>query len=31
MSFAAFIVFVLVPVAPPWLANQHHLLLACTR
>ncbi|MDQ2812821.1 MAG: phosphatase PAP2 family protein [Actinomycetota bacterium] len=26
MSFAAFIVFVLVPVAPPWLANQHHLL-----
>jgi membrane-associated phospholipid phosphatase len=26
MSFASFIVFVLVPVAPPWLANQHHLL-----
>jgi membrane-associated phospholipid phosphatase len=26
MSFAGFIVFVLVPVAPPWLANQHHLL-----
>jgi membrane-associated phospholipid phosphatase len=26
MSFAAFIVFVLVPVAPPWLANKHHLL-----
>jgi membrane-associated phospholipid phosphatase len=26
MSFAAFIVFLLVPVAPPWLAAQHHLL-----
>jgi membrane-associated phospholipid phosphatase len=26
MSFAGFIVFVLVPVAPPWLANHHHLL-----
>jgi membrane-associated phospholipid phosphatase len=26
MSFAAFVVFLLVPVAPPWLANQHHLL-----
>jgi len=26
MSFAAFVVFVLVPVAPPWLAGQHHLL-----
>ena len=26
MSFAAFIVFLLVPVAPPWLANEHHLL-----
>ena len=26
MSFAAFVVFVLVPVAPPWLANHHHLL-----
>jgi len=26
MSFAGFIVFVLVPVAPPWLANKHHLL-----
>ncbi len=26
MSFAAFIVFVLIPVAPPWLADHHHLL-----
>jgi membrane-associated phospholipid phosphatase len=26
MSFAAFVVFLLVPVAPPWLANHHHLL-----
>jgi len=26
MSFAAFAVFLLVPVAPPWLAGQHHLL-----
>lgn len=26
MSFAAFVVFLLVPVAPPWLANEHHLL-----
>jgi len=26
MSFAAFVVFLLVPVAPPWLASQHHLL-----
>jgi len=26
MSFAAFVVFLLVPVAPPWLANRHHLL-----
>jgi len=26
LSFAAFVVFVLVPVAPPWLAAQHHLL-----
>ncbi len=26
MSFAGFIVFLLFPVAPPWLAEQHHLL-----
>jgi membrane-associated phospholipid phosphatase len=26
MSFAAFVIFLLVPVAPPWLANHHHLL-----
>jgi membrane-associated phospholipid phosphatase len=26
MSFAAFVVFLLLPVAPPWLAGQHHLL-----
>jgi membrane-associated phospholipid phosphatase len=26
MSFAAFVVFLLLPVAPPWLAAQHHLL-----
>ena len=26
MSFAAFLVFLVLPVAPPWLANQHHLL-----
>lgn len=26
MSFAAFVVFLLVPVAPPWLAARHHLL-----
>jgi membrane-associated phospholipid phosphatase len=26
MSFAAFFVFLLVPVAPPWLAEHHHLL-----
>ena len=26
MSFAAFFVFLLMPVAPPWLASQHHLL-----
>jgi membrane-associated phospholipid phosphatase len=26
MSFAAFVVFLLVPVAPPWLAEHHHLL-----
>src|ERR1700728_2615333 len=26
MSFAAFVVFLLVPVAPPWLASHHHLL-----
>jgi len=26
MSFAGFVVFLLVPVAPPWLAAQHHLL-----
>ena len=26
MSFVAFIVFVVLPVAPPWLAAQHHLL-----
>ena len=26
MSFAAFLVFLLVPTAPPWLASQHHLL-----
>jgi membrane-associated phospholipid phosphatase len=26
MSFAGFIIFVLFPVAPPWLAGQHHLL-----
>ena len=26
MSFAAFVVFLLVPVAPPWLAGKHHLL-----
>ncbi len=26
MSFAAFLVFLLLPVAPPWLAGQHHLL-----
>jgi membrane-associated phospholipid phosphatase len=26
MSFAAFVVFLVVPVAPPWLADQHHLL-----
>jgi membrane-associated phospholipid phosphatase len=26
MSFAAFVVFLLMPVAPPWLASHHHLL-----
>jgi membrane-associated phospholipid phosphatase len=26
MSFAAFIVFLVLPVAPPWLAAHHHLL-----
>ena len=26
MSFAAFVVFLLVPVAPPWMADRHHLL-----
>jgi membrane-associated phospholipid phosphatase len=26
MCFAAFIVFLLVPVAPPWMANEYHLL-----
>jgi membrane-associated phospholipid phosphatase len=26
MCFTAFVVFLLVPVAPPWLADQHHLL-----
>ena len=26
MSFAGFVVFLLVPVAPPWLAHRHHLL-----
>jgi membrane-associated phospholipid phosphatase len=26
MSFVAFVVFLLVPVAPPWLASHHHLL-----
>ena len=26
MSFLAFVVFLLVPVAPPWLASHHHLL-----
>jgi membrane-associated phospholipid phosphatase len=26
MSFAAFVVFLLAPVAPPWLADKHHLL-----
>ena len=26
MSFAAFVVFLLLPVAPPWMANHHHLL-----
>lgn len=26
MSFAAFVVFLLLPVAPPWLADQHHFL-----
>ncbi|MGD0242321.1 MAG: phosphatase PAP2 family protein [Streptosporangiaceae bacterium] len=26
MSFAAFVVFLLVPVAPPWLADKHGLL-----
>jgi membrane-associated phospholipid phosphatase len=26
MSFASFVVFLLVPVAPPWLADQHGLL-----
>ena len=26
MCFAAFVVFLLVPVAPPWLAADHHLL-----
>jgi membrane-associated phospholipid phosphatase len=26
MSFAGFVFFVLVPVAPPWLAGDHHLL-----
>jgi membrane-associated phospholipid phosphatase len=26
MSFAAFILFVVLPVAPPWLAADHHLL-----
>jgi membrane-associated phospholipid phosphatase len=26
MSFAGFVFFVLVPVAPPWLAGRHHLL-----
>ena len=26
MCFAAFVVFLLVPVAPPWLASEHHLL-----
>ena len=26
VSFAAFIVFMLVPVAPPWMAGEHHYL-----
>ena len=26
MSFAGFVVFLLIPVAPPWLADHHHLL-----
>jgi membrane-associated phospholipid phosphatase len=26
MCFVAFVIFLLVPVAPPWLAGQHHLL-----
>jgi membrane-associated phospholipid phosphatase len=26
MCFAAFVVFLLMPVAPPWLAGHHHLL-----
>ncbi len=26
MSFAGFVVFLVLPVAPPWLAAQHHLL-----
>jgi membrane-associated phospholipid phosphatase len=26
MCFTAFVVFLFVPVAPPWLANHHHLL-----
>jgi membrane-associated phospholipid phosphatase len=26
MSFAGFVVFVILPVAPPWLAAHHHLL-----
>jgi membrane-associated phospholipid phosphatase len=26
LSFAGFVVFLLVPVAPPWLAARHHLL-----
>ena len=26
MSFAGFVVFLILPVAPPWLAGHHHLL-----
>jgi PAP2 superfamily len=26
MSFAGFVVFLILPVAPPWLAGRHHLL-----
>ena len=26
MSFAGFVVFLVLPVTPPWLAGRHHLL-----